>query len=133
MKFRKKAVKAIALAISGVILYRAAHKNIPVREQEIMHGDLSNFATTRTRNSNTRSLTINLGGGNCKWQVSSNFKMLLLSRIRGRFNSRVVLILFTSLISCLLCCCVSLRPMRFPRISISIKQWLWGFPVEIKE
>ena len=27
----------------------------------------------------------------------------------------------------------SLRPMRFLKISISIKQWLWGFPVGIKE
>lgn len=70
MKFtKKKALKGIALVISGVVLYKA-HENIPVGEDLLY--ELSNFAITSTRNSNDRSLTINLGGGNCKWQVRNN-------------------------------------------------------------
>ena len=69
MKFTKKAVKAIAFVIGTAILYKS-HGNVPVVYEElvVLQEGLYNDVA-RKIDSNHRSLTINLGGGNCKWQV----------------------------------------------------------------
>lgn len=71
MKFKKKAVKAIALASSTAILYNAFN-GFPADNEVLL--DLANFANRNGKNAGAgRSLSINLGDGQCKWQVNLVF------------------------------------------------------------
>ena len=77
MKFTKKVVKAIALAIGSAILYKAHDNGLVYEKLVVLQEGLSNNVD-RKIDSNHRSLTINLGGGNCIYDPIFVFSQSLL-------------------------------------------------------